>query len=247
IYNARVLNDSIVEEVPSYSVFAGTPEVIQSCQFSESDVAELVEDESCTWLKTPTGICTEVALPIDDIFSGSHKNDSISRVELMFNRYNKEQTGNQFGIPQNLLLVRKSEANSFFIQNKTPDEVTSYLAAFQKAYNTYTFNNISQMATFMYKDRENAVMAYIKDVLKVDNPTEAQIEEETHEWTKRNPDWNKCSLIPVEITTNTASGSITSVSHDLSLTSARLVKGTKEDPIRIQVYYTRVASASNNE
>lgn len=247
IYNARVLNDSIVEEVPSYSVFAGTPEVIQSCQFSESDVAELVEDESCTWLKTPTGICTEVTLPIDDIFSGSHKNDSISRVELMFNRYNKEQTGNQFGIPQNLLLVRKSEANSFFIQNKTPDEVTSYLAAFQKAYNTYTFNNISQMATFMYKDRENAVMAYIRDVLKVDNPTEAQIEEETHEWTKRNPDWNKCCLIPVEITTNTASGSITSVSHDLSLTSARLVKGTKDEPIRIQVYYTRVASASNNE
>lgn len=247
IYNARVLNDSIVEEMPSYSVFAGTPEVIQSCQFSESDVAELIEDESCTWLKTPTGICTEVTLPIDEIFSGSHKNDSISRIELMFNRYSKEQTGTQFGIPQNLLLIRKSEAKNFFIQNKTPDEVTSYLSPFQKAYNTYTFNNICQMATFMYKERENAVMTHFRDVLKIETPTEAQIDEEMRKWTKCNPDWNKCYLIPVEITTNTATGDITSVTHDLSLTSARLVRGTKNNPIRIQVYYTRVASTTNNE
>jgi hypothetical protein len=165
----------------------------------------------------------------------------------MFNRYSKEQTGTQFGIPQNLLLIRKSEAKNFFIQNKTPDEVTSYLSPFQKAYNTYTFNNICRMATFMYKERENAVMTHFRDVLKIETPTEAQIDEEMRKWTKCNPDWNKCYLIPVEITTNTATGDITSVTHDLSLTSARLVRGTKNNPIRIQVYYTRVASTTNNE
>lgn len=63
IYNARVLNDTIVEEVPSYTVFAGTPEVIQSCQFSQTDVDDLIDDESCTWVKTPVGICTEVTFP----------------------------------------------------------------------------------------------------------------------------------------------------------------------------------------
>lgn len=247
IYKARVLNDSIVEEVPSYTVFAGTPEVIQSCQFSQSDVEELVEDQSCTWLKTPTGICTEVTLPIDDIFSGEHKNDSISRIELSFTRYNKEQTGDQFGIPSNLLLVRKSDVNSFFNKRKTPDEVSSFLTSFQSNYNTYTFANISQLATFIYKDRANAVSAYIKEVLKIDNPTEEQIAEETHEWTKRNPDWNKCCVVPVEISTNTSTGTVTSVSHDLSLTSARLVKGTEDNPIRIQVFYTRVSSGPTND
>lgn len=247
IYNAKVLNDSVLENTPSYTVFAGTPEVIQSCQFSQSDVADLLEDESCTWLKTPAGICTEISLPIDDIFSGSHRNDSISRIELMLSRYNKEQTGEQFGIPRNLLLVRKTELNTFFKENRTPDETTSFLTAFLPQYNTYTFSNISQVATFMYKEREKAVADYIKDVLKVENPTEEQIAEETREWTKRNEDWNKCCLVPVEITTNTSTGSITSVTHDLSLTSARLVKGTKENPIRIQVFYTCVASGSAHE
>jgi hypothetical protein len=247
IYNARHLTDSIVEDVPSYTVFAGTPEVIQSCQFSQSDIADLVNDESCTWLKTPAGLCTELTLPIDDIFSGTHKNDSISRVQLMLTRYNKEQTGDQFGIPQNLLLLRKADVKAYFDNKRTPDESTSFLTAFQKAYNTCTFENIGQLVTFIQKERENAVSTYIKDVLKIENPTEAQIAEETREWTKRNPDWDKCCLVPVEVAQNTSTGTITSVSHDLSLTSARLVRGTTDNPIRIQVYYTRVSSASGNE
>ena len=247
IYNARVLNDSIVETVPSYTVFAGTPEVIQSCQFSQSDVADLVQDETCTWLKTPIGLCSELTLPVDDIFSGEHKNDSISRIELMLTRYNKEQTGEQFGIPANLLLVRKSELSDFFKNKKTPNEVTSFLAGFQRTYNTYTFSNISQLATYMHKERENAVREYIKETYGEENPSEAQIIEERHEWSKRNQDWNKCCVVPVDVTTNTSSGAITSVSHDLALTSARLVKGTKESPIRIQVFYTQVASGTYNE
>ena len=68
--------------------------------------------------------------------------------------------------------------------------------------------------------------------------------EETREWAKRNPDWNRCCLVPVEVTQNTSLGTVTSVSHDLSLTSARLVRGTKENPIKVQVFYTRVASGS---
>lgn len=242
IYNARTMTDGVVEELPSYTVFAGTPEVVQSCQFLQSDVDELLDDESCTWLKTPVGICTEVILPVDEIFSGSHRNDSISRIELMMTRYSKEQTGSQIGIPKNLLMVRKADVSKFFKENRTPDGTTSYLTSFISGYNTYTFPNISQMVTFMYKERENEVKAYIKDTLQIENPTEAQIEEQTHEWVKRNPDWNKCCLVPVETATNTSTGAITSVTHDLSLTSARLVKGTESAPIRIQVYYTRVSS-----
>lgn len=247
IYNARTKTDSIVKSVPSYTVFAGTPEVIQSCQFSQSDVVSLVEDQTCTWLKTPAGICTEVTLPIDDIYSGTHMNDSLSRIELMLTRYNKEQTGDQFGIPSQLLLLRKSDVRSFFEKNKTPDEITSFLTSFQRNSNTYIFRNIAQIATFIHKEREGAVSAYIKDVLKIDNPTQEQIADETFEWTKRNPDWNKCCVVPVEVSTNTSTGDVTSVSQSLALTSAKLVKGTEENPIRIQVYYTRVSSGPTNE
>lgn len=247
IYNAREKTDSVVKEVPSYTVFAGTPEVIQSCQFSQSDVASLVNDQTCTWLKTPVGICTEVTLPIDDIYSGAHKNDSLSRVELMLTRYNKEQTGDQFGIPSKLLILRKSEVSNFFDNNQTTDGVSSFLASFQAISNTYTFSNIGQLVALIYRDRDKAVRTYIEDVLKIDNPTEEQIDNETFEWTKRNPDWNKCCIVPVEVTTNTSTGAVTSVAHSLALTSAKLVKGTKESPIRIQVYYTRVSSGPTNE
>lgn len=244
LYKARVLNDTIVEEVPSYTVFAGTPEVIQSCQFSQTDVNELVEDESCTWIKSPVGICTEVTLPIDDIFSSGHEEDSISRIELMMTRYNHDMSGEHFGIPQNLLLVRKAELNKFFKEGKTPDECTSYLASFSSTYNTYTFTNIGQIATFIHKEREAAVLKYIKEVLNVENPTAEVIAEQTREWSKANPDWNKCCLVPVEITTNTSAGTVTSVSHELALSGARLVRGTEDNPIRVQVYYTRVVSGN---
>lgn len=244
MYKARVLNDSIVEEVPSYTVFAGTPEVIQSCQFSQTDVNDLIEDESCTWIKSPVGICTEVTLPIDDIFSNGHEEDSISRVELMMTRYNHDMSGEHFGIPQNLLLVRKSELDKFFKENQTPDECTSYSASFSSTYNTYTFTNIGQIATFIHKERETAVLEYIKEVLNVENPTTEMIAEQTREWSKANPDWNKCCLVPVEITTNTSTGTVTSVSHELALSGARLVRGTEENPIRVQVYYTRVVAGN---
>ncbi len=250
IYNAHALNDSIVEEVPSYTVFAGTPEVIQSCQFSQTDVNELVEDESCTWIKSPVGICTEITLPIDDIFANGHEEDSISRIELMMTRYNREQSseqaGEHFGIPQNLLLVRKAELNKFFKENRTPDECTSYVTSFSDTYNTYTFTNIGQIATFIHKERETAVLKYIKEELKIENPTAELIAEQTREWSKANPDWNKCCLVPVEITTNTSTSTVTSVTHELALAGAKLVRGTEENPIRIQVYYTRVVTGNGS-
>ncbi len=247
IYKTRSETNPEDGNVSTYTIFTGTPEVVQSCQFQRSDVNDLLEDESCTWLKTPTGICTEITLPIDDIFSGSHKEDSISRIRLTLERYNKEQTGDQFAVPQNLLLVRKSDVKKFFKEGRTPDEKTSFLASFQSAENTYTFHNIGQVATYIYMDRRNAVATYIKEELKIDNPTAEQIAEETFEWTKRNPDWNKCFIVPVAVTSNTSAGTITGVSNDLSLSSARLVKGTQKDPIRIQVYYTRVAPGQVND
>ena len=249
LYNSKILNDSIYEELPSYTVFAGTQEVIQSCEFSQSDVSRILDDETCTWLKTPVGICTELTLPIDEIFSESHKNDSLSRIDLMLTRYNKVQTGDQFNIPQNLLLLRKSEVSKFFRERNIPNNITSFVSTFQSVYNTYDFSNIGQLAMYMFKERAAAVMSYINDELKIANPTEEQIIEYTREWSKINPDWNKCCLIPVDVTRNstTQNEDITSITHDLSLTSARLVKGTKENPIRIQVYYTRVSGGPTNE
>lgn len=164
----------------------------------------------------------------------------------MLTRYNDnaygEQTDDHFGIPQNLLLVRKADLDKFFKENRTPDETTSYLASFSDTYNTYTFSNIGQIITFIHKEREAAVLDYIHNELGIENPSAELIAEQTREWSKANPDWDKCCIVPVDVTTNTSTSTVTSVKHELALAGARLVRGTEEKPIRIQVYYTRVQS-----
>ncbi len=80
---------------------------------------------------------------------------------------------------------------------------------------------------------------------------------------KRSADWNKVVLIPVTLTTTSTSTSnsssysyyyyyygsssssssttVTKVSHDMSLTSTKLVKGTNDDnsPLKLNVIYSR--------
>ena len=59
-------------------------------------------------------------------------------------------------------------------------------------------------------------------------------------WESENPNWNKVLLVPITY----SSGSSTSAEHDMSLSSTKLVKGTKntDSPVKIQIIYAR----SNN-
>ena len=61
------------------AVFSGTEEVLQTSKLTNSKdvLEELAADNSCTYLKSPAGIFTEMTIPVDDILKG-HINDSIS-------------------------------------------------------------------------------------------------------------------------------------------------------------------------
>ena len=61
-------------------------------------------------------------------------------------------------------------------------------------------------------------------------------------WLEEHPNWNKVVLIPVTLTVNSLSA-IVRVSHDMSLTSTRLVGGSQNpyDPIKISVIYSKFA------
>ncbi len=203
------------------SRFAATPEVIQTTYFSNGDMTSLIEDNTCTYLKTPAGICTEMTLPIDEVFSGEHAVDSVSMASVTLTRYNKEQNDYQLGTPGTLLMVRKGEYSTFFKENKVSDDRTSYTTSFSSTYNTYTFDNICRL------------LAYCKHE-KMTEAANAGISEE--EWAEQNPDWNKVLLIPVTTSSNT-SGTEVSVNHDMGLNSIRLVGG--DTKIDMQVVYSR--------
>lgn len=206
--------------------FAATPEVIQSTRFSNDDMQSLVEEDDCTYLKTPAGIMTVAQLPINEIYQ-NHEADSVSRAQLTFTRLNNTKPSTQsLGIPQSLLLVRKADATSFFKKRSVADSKTSYTTSYSSTYNTYTFNNICRLISLCRKEKLAG--------MKAENLTE-------QEWEQKHPDWNKVVLIPVSISTATDTYGEThqvSVTHDMSMNSIRL-QGGANTPIKMQVIYSR--------
>ena len=205
--------------------FASTPEVIQSTRFINDDMQQLIDDESCTYLKTPAGIGTEITLPVNDIMEG-HKQDSLSKARLILTRYNKMDDKYALGTPGNVLLVRKQDMKSFFENKQVSNSLTSFTTAFDATYNTYTFENLCRLISYLHSEK--------KEGMKNSNMTEA-------EWISANPDWDKCVLIPVKLsTTQDSYGNVyeTSVTHDMDMNSVRLIGGPNV-PLQMQVIYSR--------
>ncbi len=192
--------------------FVGTEEVLQVNRFNtkKETLQPLVDDNSCTYLKTPAGIFTEVELPIEDILSN---NDSINTAKIIFNCYNdNSDTEYKFGTPQTLLMIHKNALHSFFEKNKLTDEASSFYTNYNSTYNRYEYNNISRLITYCNEQRS-----------KNGNPD--------------NPDWNKVVLVPVSTITD-SNNYIVNFLHDFSLNSVRLVGGGK-DKIKIKVITSR--------
>lgn len=204
--------------------FVGSEEVLQTNRFEtkKETLTPLVNDTTCTYLKTPAGIFTEVTLPIDEVMEDG---DSINSAKIIFTRYN--DTGNywhKFGIPQTLLMVRKSEMGNFFDKNKLTDNIISYHTAYNKTFNRYEYSNIARLIIHCYNERE----AWLATHPELTN----------EDYNAMYPDWDKVMLIPVN-TIKDSKNNIVNFRHDLNLNSTRLVGGT--DKIEIKV----ISSAFN--
>ena len=200
------------------TLLSGTEEVMQTTHIDtdKDRLTELASDESCTHLKTPAGIFTEVTLPVDDIKYG-HENDTLSGARVVFQCMNQTDA-EAFGEPEYVLMLPKDSLYSFFENKNIPNNTTSFIGTYNSSNNTYTFNNISNLITHMYNVKKNGT---------------------------KSEDWNKAVLVPVAVsTTSSSSGgtsSITNVTNEMSLKSAKLVGGSSNpyDPITISVIYSR--------
>ena len=214
--------DTIYEAV---SRFSATPEVIQSTRIQNDGLEALLDPAlPYTYLKSPAGIATEVTLPVDELFL-NHEGDSINRARLILTRLNSStQDENVLPMPQSLLMVRKQALNAFFRNRQVADGLTSYTTFFDANSNNSPFNNLSVLISTLHQEKLNGMKRYGLT---------------SQQWNDAHPDWNKVVLTPVVITTNTSNQgttSQTSVTHNFSLTSARLVGGSK--PLSIQVIYS---------
>lgn len=213
VYFKYLSGDTIIN---TYTSFAGTEEVLQTTTITNDNnrLKQLAEDSTCTYLKTPAGIFTELTLPVDDILNG-HDNDTINTVKIALQRINNSSPTNQWtlDVPQTLLMIPKSQLYSFFETRQIADYKSSFLASYSSTNNTYTFSNISGLIRYMDQNRDDS-------------------------------DWNKAVLIPVStsyVTTSEDQSKLAEVVHDLSMTSTKLVGGSANpnDPIVLTVIYSR--------
>lgn len=219
-----------------YNRFDGTEEVLQLNKI-ENDTENLKklaskDQEKCTYLKSPAGIFTEVTLPIVDIMKG-HEKDTLNTATISFPRLNNENEDNpyNFATPSTILMVQKDSLQSFFEKSKLADSRTSYTASYSSTgtyKNAYTFQNIANLVSAMYKNKG------------------------------KGENWNKVVLVPVNVITTTQGYTtvISKINHDMSLASTRLIVGTDDPnkdyttdkktgkkvasgPIRIKVIYSK--------
>ncbi len=221
----RTTKDS--KEINQLLLFAGTQEVLQTTKITNDDstIESLVNDPTCTYLKTPSGIFTEVTLPIEEILKG-HENDTINQVKIALKRINpSSQSEWLLNAPSNVLMVHADSVATFFDNEKIADYKYSFVSTFSNKTNSYSFNNICTLVSRMAALREAG--------LKSDS-----------EWELKHPNWNRVMIIPVsaEYQTQTSSSGVTTntlihLTHDLSLGSTRLAGG--ESALDLQVIYSK--------
>lgn len=234
-------NDSVVDGLQR---FGATEEVIQNThidnEYPGSLTLEDLEKESCTFVKTPTGLFTEATLPVADIVAGEHYTDSINQAKITIRKFNSDTSNSYlFPAPEYLLLVRKSQMTDFFENNELPNSSDSFLSsAYSSSSNAYQFSNISQLITNLRIERDNGA-----GVEKGDDETVR--DQKYAVWEAAHPDWNKVVILPVEVsystTTNyygTTTKVLRTVRHKLGLSSARL-EGNSESPLQIELVYSR--------
>lgn len=204
--------------------FISTEEVLQTTHISNDAaiVGSLLRDNSCTYIKSPAGMYTEVELPVDSIKmgrggNGEHLNDTLALARIEFQTLRELHDGSTYNVepPSYLLMVERDSMYTFFENRMLADNSSSFLATYSEARGTYLFSNISTLVNKM--------------------------------WAKKglSPNWNKVVLIPVDVTTSStgtsSSTTIVSVNNQLGITSTRLVGGSENthSPVRISVMYNK--------
>ena len=189
-----------------------TDEVLKATHISydQTGINKLVATDTCTYLKTPAGIYTEVTLPIDDIKKG-HENDTITSAKVTFTRMRPRSNLSEVILeePTRVLLIEKDSLKSFFEDNGTIDNMKAYLATYNSSQKTYSFNNLSYMINRMYARKGQS------------------------------ENWNKAVLIPVEVQTTSSSSTVSGIANEMNVNSIRLVGGAanRHAPIRMSVIY----------
>ena len=228
-FHYKDAKDSIIK---TDVALAGTEEILQTTKISnENDILDsLAAINTCTYMKAPAGLFTEVTLPIDEIFNG-HEQDSIMTAKISFQRLNNDFYGEALRIPSYMMMIPKDSLYTFFESKLAPDNKTTFYASYKNSSgrnvtNQYTFSNISSLITRLAMLKREGEKRY------------------GSQWTKEHKNWNKVLLVPVQMITSSGSSTSTTSSASsfencMAIVSTKLVGGSENayDPIKISIVY----------
>ena len=198
--------------------FWGNSEVMQLNCLKWTGLESQLSDNSCTWIRSPFGILTEITLPVDDMRDEEYVlNAAQLRISTAVTPSNQYKPS----IPTTLLLIRKDMMEDFFASNSTADKTESFLATYSSKYGTYTFENIAAMIEKMYGDRVEWLDENGGGIA---------------EYEQARPDWNKVVLIPVSANTDSRN-TVVNYNLDIRMHQVKLLGGST--PIKIKTIRTK--------
>lgn len=129
------------------------PEVLSSniISYKVSDtlksMAETSSSTGNTVITTPGGYTARITFPVKDIISRYNNDDrNLSIISTLSLFIPASVIDNDFGLSlaPNLLLIKSSEVEDFFSNNKIPDNVSSFTATYNSTLGGFQFNGLRQ-------------------------------------------------------------------------------------------------------
>lgn len=169
----------------SVCLLSSQPEVLSSnvIRYNVSDDIKARAQAGESIITTPGGYYVDIDFPAQKLLDEYHRNGAaVSMVSALKLELPANSIHNDHGISvaPYLLMVRKSERDEFFRNNRVPDGVTSFYAAYNSGTGSYQFNGMRQFFLKLLDEEQRG--------------------EEI------GPDDVEFSLIPVNITTETSNG-----------------------------------------
>lgn len=141
-------NDTIVRDSSSYATAA--PEVITNNNIKMTiadNIKEMVSNGDVI-LQAPIGYDVKIKFPFEEIIH-KYKSDSerLKVVNTLYFNLPVEEIENEYSItpPKYLLLIKSSEKDKFFADNKIADNTTAFYAAYDSSTKSYTFGNMREV------------------------------------------------------------------------------------------------------
>lgn len=176
--------DTIKSQVHTAAIvypFSSAPEVLSSnnISYKVSDYIKNLVADGENVVTTPGGYLVNIKFPAQDLINRYQSGDhNLSMVNDLLFTIPAEVIGNDYGIgaTPSLLLIKSSEMEDFFNNNRLPDNKTSFTAAFDSTNKKYTFSSMRQ---------------YILDMIEKGTVTDEDTD---------------FTIVPVQITSETQTG-----------------------------------------